>query len=264
MELGSEKGASSWLSVHPIEEHGFLLHKGAFRGALCLRHGLTPSHLASHCVCSHPFSIDHAFTCPTGGYPTIRHNELRDFTAKVMAEVCHDVQIEPHLQPHTGEAFNHETANTEDAARVDISSLGFWGNRYQRAFFDVMVFNPNALTYRKLQLPSAYQRQEREKKRLFEQRVHEIELASFTPLVFSTSGGMSKSTSVAYKRLTSLLAEKRDQPYSVVMAWLHCSLSFSLLRSAITCIRGSRSLYKRSINTDSLVLAVSEGQIHLT
>ena len=98
------------------------------------------------------------------------------------------------------------------------SALGFWGNRYQQAFFDVRVFNPNALTYHKLQLPSAYQRQEREKKRLCEQRVHEIELASFTPLVFSSSGGMSKSTSVAYKRLASLLAEKRDQPYSLVMA----------------------------------------------
>ena len=174
-----------------------------------------------------------------------------------MAEVCHDVQIEPHLQPLTGEAFTHATANTEDAARLDVSALGFWGNRYQRAFFDVRVFNPNALTYRKLQLPLAYQRQEREKKRLYEQRVHEVELAS-------TSGGMSKSISVAYKRLASLLAEKKGQPYSLVMAWLRCSHSFSLLRPAITCIRGSRSLYKRSINTDSLVLAGSEGQIPLT
>jgi len=34
MELGSEKGTSSWLSILPIEEHG--LHKGAFRDALCL------------------------------------------------------------------------------------------------------------------------------------------------------------------------------------------------------------------------------------
>ena len=32
-----EKGASSWLSTLPIDEHGFALHKGAFRDALCLR-----------------------------------------------------------------------------------------------------------------------------------------------------------------------------------------------------------------------------------
>ena len=37
-ELASEKGASSWLSVLPIAKHGFYLHKGEFRDALCLRY----------------------------------------------------------------------------------------------------------------------------------------------------------------------------------------------------------------------------------
>ena len=37
-ELASEKGASSWLSVLPIAEHGFYLHKGEFRDALRLRY----------------------------------------------------------------------------------------------------------------------------------------------------------------------------------------------------------------------------------
>lgn len=36
VQLSSEKGASSWLFVLPIEEHGFVLHKGAFWDALCL------------------------------------------------------------------------------------------------------------------------------------------------------------------------------------------------------------------------------------
>ena len=36
--LASEKGASSWLSVLPIAEHGFYLHKGEFRDALRLRY----------------------------------------------------------------------------------------------------------------------------------------------------------------------------------------------------------------------------------
>ena len=39
MEASSEKGASSWLSTLPIAEHGFALHKGEFRDALCLRYG---------------------------------------------------------------------------------------------------------------------------------------------------------------------------------------------------------------------------------
>ena len=33
----------------------------------------------------------------------LRHNELRNFTASVMQEVCHDVALEPSLQPLDGE-----------------------------------------------------------------------------------------------------------------------------------------------------------------
>ncbi len=99
MELGSEKGASSWLSALPIEEHGFALYKGTFRDALCMRYNYQPTHLPSKCVCGKFFSVDHALSCPTGGQPTIRHNELRDFTAKATTEVCHDVCVEPSLQP---------------------------------------------------------------------------------------------------------------------------------------------------------------------
>ena len=160
--------------------------------------------------------------CPTGGLPTIRHNELRDFTAKAMSEVCHNVQVEPPLQPVTGETLTYATANTEDGACLDISVEGFWGNRYQRAFFDVRVFNPNAPSYRNLQSALVYRRQERQKQRAYEKRVRNVELGSFTPLIFLTSGGMSRLTSVAYKRLASMLSGKRDQPYSLVMAWLRC------------------------------------------
>ena len=265
MELGSEKGASSWLSALPIEDHGLALHKGAFRDTLCLRYNWQPTHLPSKCICGKAFSIDHALTCPTGGLPTIRHNELRDFTAKVMTEVCHDVCIEPPLQPISGEALSYATSTKDDEARLDIRAQGFWDNRHQRAFFDVRVFNPNAPSYRKLHLASAYHRQEREKQRKYEQRVREVELGSFTPLIFSSSGGMAKSTAVAYKRLASLLANKRDQPYSVVLAWLRCHLSFSLLRSAITCLRGARSTtgHASYATHDSIDLAVSEGRIPL-
>ena len=96
--LSSEKGASSWLSALPVEEHGFALHKSAFRDALCLRYGWLPSGLPTQCVCGQGFSVDHSMNCPTGGYPTLRHNELRDFTAAILSEVCTDVCVEPPLQ----------------------------------------------------------------------------------------------------------------------------------------------------------------------
>ena len=99
MELGNEKGASSWLLPCLLRNMDFALHKGDFRDALCLRYNWQPTQLPCNCVCGKAFSINHALSCPTGGLPTIRHNELRDFTAKVMTEVCHDVCIKPHLQP---------------------------------------------------------------------------------------------------------------------------------------------------------------------
>ena len=99
------------------------------------------------------------------------------------------------------------------------------------------------------------------KRRKYEQSVREVELGSVTPLVFSTSGGMAKSTTVAYKWLAFPLSQKSDQPYSLVMGWLHCHLSFSLLRSAIACIQGARSAQGHPIRIESaaLDLAVQEG-----
>jgi hypothetical protein len=41
---------------------------------------------------------------------TLRHNELRDFTAGLLAEICRDVVLEPPLESLTGEAFLNPTA----------------------------------------------------------------------------------------------------------------------------------------------------------
>ena len=107
LTICSEKGASSWLSALPISEHGFALHKGAFRDALCLRYGWRPSHLPSHCVCGKHFTIEHALSRSRGGFPSIRHNEIRNITADLLSGVCHSIGTEPSLQPVTGEQFEH-------------------------------------------------------------------------------------------------------------------------------------------------------------
>ena len=95
-------------------------------------------------------------------------------------------------------------------------------------------------------LPSCYRKHENLKKRAYEQRVREVEHGSFIPLVFSLTGGMGNSASVCYKRLASLISAKRDTSYSSTLAWIRCSLSFSLLRSSIQCIRGARSAAGRA------------------
>ena len=142
LSASTKKGASSWLSTLPIDDHGFALHKGAFRDALCLRYGWHPPFLPSQCVCGAKFTIEHSLNCPRGGFPSIRHNEIRDITADLLSEVCHNVGIEPNLQSISGEQLFYKTANREDGARLDVVAESFWAKDRQRAFFDFRVFNP--------------------------------------------------------------------------------------------------------------------------
>ena len=70
---------------------------------------------------------NNCISCSKGGFPSLRHNEVRDLTATMMSEVCSNVSTEPHLQPLTGEALCFKTANSESNARLDIAANGFWG-----------------------------------------------------------------------------------------------------------------------------------------
>ena len=185
--------------------------------------------------------MEHALSCPHGGFPTICHNELRDLTAPVMSKVCRNVGIEPPLQNITSEVMNYRTANTEEGARLDIKAQGFGGNNRQSAFFYVRVFNPFAHTYRSLSPSSCYRRNEQEKRSAYDQRVREVERGCFSPLVFTVSGGMGPTAKVVYKKLAAMITNKHSQSYSETINWLRCRISFSLLRSSIMCLRGSRS-----------------------
>lgn len=91
---------------------------------------------------------------------------------------------------------------------------------------------------------------------MYEKCVREIEYGSFTPLVFSCSGGMGPLASIVYKRLASLVSKKSSQTYSMILYWLRCKLSFSLLYSAITYLRGFKSSYHRFKFSDSAINAL--------
>ena len=180
-----------------------------------LRYHWTPPACPTFCSCGHDFTIDHSICCPKGGFPSLRHNEVRDLTATMMSEVCNNVSIEPHLQPLSGEALRFKTANSDSNAQLDIAANGFWGGRFEHSFFDVRVFNPSAPSNHPYK--SAYHRHEREKGRQYEQHVREVEHGHFTPLVFTTTGGMADAADHVYRRLANLLSEKLDLSYGEVM-----------------------------------------------
>ena len=255
-DLAQMKGASSWLTSLPLEDEGFVLNKREFFDSIFIRYRWDLKRTPTNCACSKPFNTDHAIQCPLGGYVIRRHNRIRDLFAKLLDSVAHEVQIEPPLQPLTGEVLRRQ-ANKEDDSRLDISARGFW-QEYEMAFFDVRVFNPFAKSYsnQNQTLDSIFRKQETEKKKTYNQRVIEVEHGSFTPIVTSSHGGCGKETNTFISRLVEKLSEKNGMEKSIVANYVRSKLSFELVRSQVACIRGSRSLWKKTVIDTNEILVV--------
>ena len=112
-------------------------------------------------------------------------------------------------------------------------------------------------------LAQCYRQNEQEKKRGYDERVKEVDHDTF----ISTSGSMGPIAILVYRTIASLIAEKEQQPYSQTLFWLRCKLSFSLLRSAIMCLRGARSSFHHPAGPSKIGelinLTCSEGRIPL-
>ena len=86
-----------------------------------------------------------------------------------------------------------------------------------------------------------HEKHENEKKTQYAERVMEIEQGAFTPLVFTTTGGMADECVVYHSRLAELIANKKEESYSSAISWIRAKVSFAIVRSAILFLRGSRS-----------------------
>ena len=213
------------------------------------------------CVCGAQNNLEHAFTCKRGGFVVIRHNEIRDFTADLLNEICSDVAIEPLLTPLTGENLASHTSDKEEA-RCDVSARGLW-TRGQKTYVDIMVTNPLAKTYRQRTLRSVYKLHEQTKKRRYNERVNRVENATFTPLIFSSFGGQSIECSMFYKRVVEKLSEKRNDHFNDCMGMVRTKINFSLIRSMILCIRGSKSVRSQSLELSNLDFKVATQECEL-
>ena len=132
LAVADEKGVSTWLKAQASWKNCTVLKKLDFRDALCIHYGLPLENVCDHCVCGKSMTTHHALTCPTGGYPSARHNELRDLLAGVLQEVRPDVEIEPSLLPLHGEDISatrsgaplqHIAAGCADTGRGVTSPL---------------------------------------------------------------------------------------------------------------------------------------------
>jgi len=134
-------------------------------------------------------------------------------------------------------------SNRAPDARLDIHARGFWESQ-RSAFFDVRVCHPNADSYRDLELQQIYCNHENEKKRLYTRRVLDIKQGTFTPLIFTSTGGMGNECLQYHSRLAQLISIKKGEHYAKTISWIRARTSFALLRSALIYRRGSRARRK--------------------
>ena len=241
-DIAQMKGASAWLNALPLVEEGYSLNKREFFNAVSLRYIWRLSRLPTNCACGKKFDVDHAMNCSKGGFIHKKNDGVRDMVAKILDEVTYDVQIEPQLQPLTGETLQ-PGANTEAEARLDIAARGFW-TRGEKAFFDVRIFNPFAKTHLSSKLDTVFRQNESAKKKEYNERVIKVEHGSFTTFVLSAYGGFGRETSRCILTLIEKVAEKNKTQTSIVANYVRTKLSFEIVRSQVLCIRGSRSIKK--------------------
>lgn len=159
-DLATMKGSSSWLTTLPLRAEKFILNKREFFDAINLRYRWPLKYMPSMCPCGKQYNVDHAMSCPKGGFMFQRHDNMRDTIAHLLQETCRDVSVEPHLTPLTGEQLPASAIDGDDA-RLDVAARGFW-QRGQRAFFDVRVFNPFAPSHLNQNLQKAFLNNEKE------------------------------------------------------------------------------------------------------
>ena len=104
---------------------------------------------------------------------------------------------------------------------------------------------------------------EDEKKRKYAPRIIEVENGTFTPLVFTTTGGMSQECQWYHSRLAELISSKKQGNYATTVTWIRTKVSFAILRTALVCLRGTRS-WRRKTNVQENDLEIEKGLAGLT
>ena len=95
---------------------------------------------------------------------------------------------------------------------------------------------------------------ENEKKTEYLQRVVQIEKASFTPLIFSTSGGMGKEADKFIRKVAEKISLKRKEHYSIVVNFRRRRYRFDLLKTCVISMRGYKKADTKTENIEMLDL----------
>ena len=194
--------------------------------------------------------------CHTGDFPTIRHDEIHDShsTNRSVPQCCH------WTTPTTTFRWNPQPSHSQQrrrrTTRHQSERLLEWK---PRCIYWRKGFSPKCTKLPLHESPGRLLSSWTSQEKGIWRRVWEVEHGVFTPLVLSTTGGLGREATTFYKRLADLISSKQQKHYSNVICWLRCQLSFAILRSAIMCVRGSRSSYHRPRREIDITLATAEG-----
>ena len=105
---------------------------------------------------------------------------------------------------------------TGDNARTDVAGVGVYG-AFEETHLDILITHPNCQSYVDKPISQVYHAKEREKKVKYNERILQVEKASFIPIVGSTFGGWGNEANKYHKRIASLIADKTNERYADVM-----------------------------------------------
>ena len=168
-----------------------------------------------------------------------------------MSKVCRNVETEPLLQPLDNEIFNLQSTVTSREARLDMKAGGFWTPGVT-AFFDVRVTHVNSRSNQGKHTATIFKEQKNEKKRKYNQRVMDVEMGTFTPLVFGTNGRMGLDCQNLLRTLANKLSRKNNDPTTALFPGYEY-----FLRAVHRCVRGSRYPFKSREVSEDFTLAVA-------
>ena len=173
--------------------------------------------------------MSHAVSCPNGFYP------LSDIMSyMIYVQICRQryVQtcVEPHLPSQWWAVGHHGKCRRWCLSWCNCKRL--LGRSLWTHILWCKGFSPNMPSNQAPQMTNIYQRQMWEM-----QQVCAKDLRGWTRNLDSSHMVRIRwhgpTTEVFLKRLASMLAEKRDEPYSLVMSWLRCWIRFALVHSAV-------------------------------
>ena len=187
-----------------------------------------------------------------GGLITRRHDEISATLGQLCVQALgkSTVYAEPRInyirQPKTDDSPSDSTTNSNTPPqptlpsdeRGDLLVKNVWSPGTD-CIIDVRMTDTDSASSLDDTPEEALAKHEQQKKRKYVNSCLK-QRRTFTPFVLSVDGLLGREANSLLKAISTHLAEKWDQPYSIVRGYANAKISIAALRACHQCIRCSR------------------------